>query len=477
MLYILQTFAHKYCSMRKLLLFAGCLLSVHCVQAQYYPLSGTDYNQNFDSLTAIAGTAIPNALPTGWHLYTGAADTLGSKLIDTTVAFGRYYGQVPSYTIWNKTSGNFRNVASLNGITSGADYAAMFSDTTSQNNKTDRALAVRQVSGTSSSFPGTDPGASFDFAIANTLGYTDFNLTFKLQSLDSSSPRTALWQVQYGFGANPSGFSNATIVSGDTATGGSMWSNNTITVSFGSALDNNAGPVWIRIVTLDATTGSGNRPTTAIDDFHLTWTGSGDMRPSIIATSPANNATGVDPASPLSITFSRVISKGSGNIYIKSETDGSLITKAVTSSSVTVSGNTATIAGLSLMNNTTYHVTFDSAAFDTASYKSYGLYDTTAWKFTTMPSGIQNVHANTLPLTIINPVTNGELSFQITTKEAGAYNVNIYDLAGRQLAYKTMIMAAGAQRLKITGLQFPVGMYVFRVSHNTDVSAAKFVVQ
>jgi hypothetical protein len=44
-----------------------------------------------------------------------------------------------------------------------------------------------------------------------------------------------------------------------------------VTVNFGSSLNNISQKVWIRIATLAATTGSGNRPSTAIDDLQLSW--------------------------------------------------------------------------------------------------------------------------------------------------------------------------------------------------------------
>ena len=50
-----------------------------------------------------------------------------------------------------------------------------------------------------------------------------------------------------------------------------VFSNNTVTANFGTALNNQAGKVWIRIVVPGASTGGGNRPSTAIDNFKLTW--------------------------------------------------------------------------------------------------------------------------------------------------------------------------------------------------------------
>lgn len=74
-----------------------------------------------------------------------------------------------------------------------------------------------------------------------------------------------------------------------------------------------------------------------------------------------------------------------GSFYIKNETDQTTITKPATSSDVSASGgNTVIISNLGLLAGKTYHVTFDSAAIDSGGYKSYGIYDTTTWRFTTV---------------------------------------------------------------------------------------------
>ena len=214
-------------------------------------LGASPYLETFDGL----GTA----LPTGFRIYTGAtAGSLGTAATLTTAA-----------TAWNNTAGAFKNFASAN--IGGAATAA------AQTAATDRALGVRQT--------GTlgDPGASFVFQVANTSGRTDFALTFKLQSLDAASPRTATWTVDYGLGAAPTSFTAL----GSGTTGGSSFGNNTVTVSFGTALDDNSGPVTIRISTLAATLGSGNRPSSAIDDFQLSWKTPTATTPVLTVTSNA----------------------------------------------------------------------------------------------------------------------------------------------------------------------------------------------
>lgn len=44
-----------------------------------------------------------------------------------------------------------------------------------------------------------------------------------------------------------------------------------VTINFGNVLDNKNSKVWIRIFTPSATTGSGSRASTAIDDVQIKW--------------------------------------------------------------------------------------------------------------------------------------------------------------------------------------------------------------
>jgi hypothetical protein len=197
-------------------------------------LLSSPYVQNFNSI----GTG----LPSGITVKTGAtASSLGTDAAFTTAP-----------ALWNNTSGGFKNFASGNndpGVT--------------QNTATDRALGVRQVAA-------TDPGVGFVFQIANTTGKINFALDFNLQSLDASSPRVTTWRVDYGFGINPVSFIVPS-TTGILTTGGNSFTNNPIHVDFGNALDNQSGIVTIRIVALTGSSGSGNRASTGIDDFTLTW--------------------------------------------------------------------------------------------------------------------------------------------------------------------------------------------------------------
>jgi hypothetical protein len=233
--------------MRKTLLLglaSWLSLAATQVQAQAQATLGTSpYVETFDNLAS--------GLPTGFSVYTGATATnLGTPPTATQLIL-----TPGTTTAWTSTTGGFKNYASADALPSSATTAM-------QTAATDRALGVRQTGALG------DPGAAFVFQAANTVGKTDFTLTFKLQSLDATVTRLATWQVDYGTGSTPSTF---TKVGSVATTGNKTFANNTVTVNFGTALDDQAGPVYIRISTQAATTGSGNRPSSAIDDFQLSW--------------------------------------------------------------------------------------------------------------------------------------------------------------------------------------------------------------
>jgi hypothetical protein len=210
-------------------------------------LSTNPYIESFDGLAT-------NGLPAGFNLYTGAtATSLGTSPSTTILTPG-------TTTAWSSTGGGFKNYASATGLTA-------TTPTATQTAATNRALGVRQTGSFGDGTSSTGIGPAFAFQIDNTTGKTDFELSFKLQSLDNTVGRTATWRVEYGIGATPSAFTQV----GTTSTTGSVFSNTTITASFGGALDNQGGPVWIRIIAPAVTTGSGNRPSSAIDDFSLAW--------------------------------------------------------------------------------------------------------------------------------------------------------------------------------------------------------------
>ncbi|WP_212005465.1 DUF5689 domain-containing protein [Chitinophaga sp. HK235] len=154
---------------------------------------------------------------------------------------------------WADVAFGFKNFAS------GTD---MTMDSAKQVAATNRALGVRQTGA-------AEAGVAFVFEIKNTTGKKNLKMSFKLQSLDAASTRVTTWAVDYGAGDTPASFTAAN-ATGTLTTGGGA-SNNTVTVDFGSALDTSNNKVYIRIVTLGKTSGSGNRASSAIDDVQFSW--------------------------------------------------------------------------------------------------------------------------------------------------------------------------------------------------------------
>ncbi|MFC4210203.1 gliding motility-associated C-terminal domain-containing protein [Pedobacter lithocola] len=222
-------------------------------------LTTSPYVETFDGI----GTA----LPIGFTVRTSA----------TASAIGEFANFSTTPVAWNNTAGAYKNFAS--------GSIGNTATTTQQNAATNRSIGLRQTG------PVGDPGGAFVFQLANTTGKTALKLSFNLQSLDASSTRVATWRVDYGIGASPTTFTAAT-TTGTLTTGGSLFSNNTINVDFGTTLDNNAGPVWIRIVSIGATTGSGTRPSTGIDNFNLTFSAGGGTTTPALAISPSSLSFG-----------------------------------------------------------------------------------------------------------------------------------------------------------------------------------------
>ena len=257
----------------KIVFAAGLLIFLHFVGNSHslaqVILGASPYTENFNS--------IGGGLPTGWTVRTAAS----------TVSLGTPSTLVTNATTWNSTTGNYRNVSSATGLT-------ISSSATLQNGSTDRALSVRQTG----SFG--DPGAAFVLQLNNTIGLYDFSLSFKLESLDGSAAgRTVTWKVDYGIGNVPTSFTQIATSPGTLTTtlSSSSWGSTGVTANFGSALDNNSNSIWIRIVTLSTSTGASSRPTSAIDDFQLSYSNGDIAPPTFIAGFPKTsniNSSGMD---------------------------------------------------------------------------------------------------------------------------------------------------------------------------------------
>lgn len=117
--------------------------------------------------------------------------------------------------------------------------------------------------------------------------------------------------------------------------------------------------------------------------FDLQLTGSGDLTaPTVTTYSPADNATNVSNTTNCVLTFSENIQKGTGNILIK---ESGVITQTidVTSASVTVSGNTATINPNDFTYDAAVNIEIAAGAFKDLTNNNYaGISNATTWNFT-----------------------------------------------------------------------------------------------
>lgn len=217
---------------------------VPSLPAQVPLVSGVN-TENFDS--------IGGGLPAGWSVRTGANSTsLGAAATWSTSAI-----------TWGNTTGNWRNVAANDGgLPSSATTAA-------QAAATDRAVGIRQ----SGSFG--DPGAALAFNFSST-GLQVTGVSFSAQMLSVQS-RSTVWTLQYGIGAVPGSWVDLATFADPGAFGAT-------TVSAAVPVDtlDNQANVWLRVVALSGSSGSGSRDTFGVDDFVITTTpGGGDVAPTI----------------------------------------------------------------------------------------------------------------------------------------------------------------------------------------------------
>jgi hypothetical protein len=194
-------------------------------------LTGGVHRIGFDTLTA-------SGLPDGVLVYTNA----GPDSVGTMVTFD------PAKKAWNDSAGAFKNVASTSGLASDSSSGE-------QGGSADRALGVRQ----SGAFG--DPGAAIVAGVRNAVGFEDLTVSMDLLML-AVSPRSTVWTLDYRIGD-----SGAFAPLGAWADPGN-WGGTRISTCL-PGTRNCRQPVYVRVVALDASTGSGNRDTVAVDNIEF----------------------------------------------------------------------------------------------------------------------------------------------------------------------------------------------------------------
>ncbi len=96
--------------------------------------------------------------------------------------------------------------------------------------------------------------------------------------------------------------------------------------------------------------------------------------------------------------------------------------------------------------------------------------------FTTTTLLINNPVKETIPLTILG-VPRDNITLECTLPVAGNYNLALYDITGRAVLSKTLSKAAGTQRIQLSNLSLPRGMYIVRLGNETSSGYAKAAVQ
>lgn len=158
------------------------------------------------------------------------------------------------------------------------------------------------------------------------------------------------------------------------------------------------------------------------------------VAPTRSSTNPADNATGVGLDQNLTIYFSENIVKGTGNIRIRKLSDYSIVeTIDVTSPSVTVSSNSATInPSVTLESGTDYYVTIDAGAFQDQRGNAFtGILTYTVWNFTTIDTNPPSGYTVSIDQPYINNNNKTAMSFTFAGAEVGAtYNYTLTSSGG-----------------------------------------------
>lgn len=229
-----------------LALLGACALCVLPQAHAQQVITTNGYTQDFDS--------IGSGLPANWTVRAGTiSNSLGTVQSLTTTP-----------TAWNNSTGAFKNMSSTN--------IASNSTALAQTNNVNRALGVK----TTAAFGDTNPAnrVSFNFHFS-TVDVDLTSISIDLLSLDTGAGREQIWTLQYAIGSSPTTFVTLDTYTASSTFGGTTFVFDLTTNPADFAAMSGQTDVWFRVAGLTATTGSGNRPATGIDNFVITATGGG----------------------------------------------------------------------------------------------------------------------------------------------------------------------------------------------------------
>jgi hypothetical protein len=246
------------------------------------------YTQTFDSLgygvsetSDGTPTGTPGFLPGEWICYTNAHATyLGSP--PAGAPNGSSGGIIDFWG--NGFIGQFKNYASYFDYIGGTNFTGS-EGALYQTNEPNRCLGIRQIGAFG------DPFAGIVLNLANTVDFHNFVLSLDMMNLDkTNASRTAIWTVDWAVQDPvylvPTSFYP---IARYTNTPANTFHFIRTNIVFPDGTINNVNArVYIRIATLQPTSGSGNRQSFAIDNVGLTWqAGAGGCTPVSLIGNPA----------------------------------------------------------------------------------------------------------------------------------------------------------------------------------------------
>ena len=338
--------------MRYALLFVAIIAVSFSTKAQVSISSTTTpYTQNFNSLRSSSGTS--NALPTGWRILETGSSANSSYAVD---AGSSTTGNTYSYGIGSNT---------------------------------ERALGSLQSSSLIS---------SFGIQIRNTTGrtVTSINLSYFGEQWRCGATGRGADRLDFAFSTNATSLSNGTWVNQDAfdfqspfittvgARDGNAAGNRQLisAVITGIAIPNN-GIIWLRWSDFNA---ANNDDGLAIDDLSLLLNATDLTPPAVSSLTPANGSSNVSLNPTLTINFTEAVQKGTGSITIRNTSNTSVVQSIdVASSSVSVSGSSATILTTIPYSSNVYVEVAAGTFRDLAGNNFAGISGSTAWRFTTVP--------------------------------------------------------------------------------------------
>ena len=280
----------------------------------------------------------------------------------------------------------------------------------------------------------------------NATGRQNVRVQFNARDIDSTADN-AIQQlnVQYRIGESGA-WSNVTDgYFADVTSGPSATLVTPVDVTLPAAADNQA-QVQVRIMTTNAI---GSDEWVGIDDIVVSSIPFSDTTPpTLLSSTPADEATGVSTGADIVLTFDESVQLGAGDIVIS---DGASDIRTITvggaadpDGTVSVSGNTVTIDPTAdLAAGTTYHVTVASGAIEDVSGNDFAGVAAGGLDFTTSSSQTFSItatdaakaegNAGTTPFTFTvtraNPSGDATVDWSVTGI-GGAGQANAADFSG-----------------------------------------------